>query len=472
MSSLRAGQFAVAAAALLVTTACAELSLPTPEPTLGPSASAVPSRAQAFEPGVITAARVAAGAGRAQGAWLGGGGATRCYLVTVAHAVDAARSASLAFENGASVDATILQSDPSVDLAVLRAEPSGSRAPPDCSPVTPTSDLETAIRSGAGVGYILSLDSTGAALQSPVFLRRRTDTHLAVSPAGGARLTRGLSGSPVLFNDMVVGILVGREGDADGLWRVTRLDYAQSVLPRYLTSAEASPPSEPFDLDLLPDDIRRIAVQARRTEQLAKTAEEDALEVRAKAREAKSIASSLPERQTVGGYRRFRSDSSDNYYWGQVRSYGPNNVRVKAFGFGVSETVVGEDRGNLHFCRFDSGCVGAGVLEYSENRGNSNDLLSWRGEFEDGARRGVGVLRWRKEDDHVIQRIAYLNIREGSKPAPGVWIRASDGYRFEGEIGANWDGLGVLWTADGSIQAIGRWADSEFIEDRTAEVQP
>jgi hypothetical protein len=154
-----------------------------------------------------------------------------CFVVTPRHVADPTLLARVQAEGpGGSRDSLVVVPDRySDDLSVWRITRRVDRS--SCPEWPGTSDVNRALERAARAGksaYVLPWTGSAAGRRVEVTFDQLTLTRFTVRQAGEA-LTRGMSGSPVQVDGMVVGILTAIDaGDDDQVYgEVLRLDYLE-----------------------------------------------------------------------------------------------------------------------------------------------------------------------------------------------------------------------------------------------------
>lgn len=232
-----------------------------------------------------------------------------------------------------------------------------------------------------------------------------------------------------------------------------------------VTTVAPPPAAEPFDITQLPAEYAEIVRQARENKAVAERYAAQGEKVRELAEQAASKAREVSSGRAVNGYSTYKA-TNGNSYAGQVAE---QNGMEKSDGFGVSVTGPGDAFGTTYYCRFilDVGCFGSGVIEYGVNKANSAELESWTGEIGPKGQAGWGHVEWVSKNDSKWPTEAWVHV--GTAEAyPSVWAW-SDGRRYEGEIRNSFNGKGVFWRSDGTVQMIGIWKDGNPVEDFTED---
>ncbi len=194
----------------------------------------------------------------------------------------------------------------------------------------------------------------------------------------------------------------------------------------------------PHSIDRLPADLKTAAEAARRAQASANARA-------AAARDAAAQAETAPGRASIvaaGG------DSYDT----QIASGAPNGYGTRVSG---NPTNEGDRyRGQLR----NGQSVGVGVYDFSDNPGNAGvGALRYEGEHQGDSVGGLGVTYWRNGD------------RFAGEVQPGGVSRGvltfSNGQRYEGELrNGERNGIGIVWSADGTVAMAGRWVNGELVE--------
>lgn len=400
-----------------------------------------------------------------------------CVTLTADHVVERTNNPIITPLKSASSDAVVEASDKSLDLALIKQQ---HEKRDECAALPSVRTISDKILS-ATQREVWHVDSAGNGAPFNVDLTSvSADTiKLALVPGPGApdAFLPGMSGSVVVFDGVPVAILNSVETQVGGQATAARLDAATRRFQKNLPQPTRAKPKkiaknektfDPFDELQLPPFYRNIVKEARTIKARVERLVQEAEKVKRKANDAVSIAKQYPRgSRATNGYAHFTA-SNGNDYAGEARQIG---ITTKSRGYGVSIAGNEKNFGDTYYCRFleDSGCSGPGVIEFATNDGNLNDLEVWKGEMSRGNRAGYGYLRWVKKSQGDYTNEAWYFHTNGAngQEMPGVWI-SSNGKRFEGGIGTNWNGWGVLWNSDGSVRAIGRWADGQFVEDQTA----
>ena len=196
---------------------------------------------------------------------------------------------------------------------------------------------------------------------------------------------------------------------------------------------------QPYNLDLVPAEVKAAAEAARRAQTSANSR---ALQ----ARETASAAEAAP------GAREIIAADGDKYQ-AQISGGAPNGLGVRVSG--GSGNAGDRYRGELR----NGQTAGLGVYEYGSNPGNSSSgALRYEGEHSSDAASGYGVTYWKNGD-------SFAGLGNGPNGVGRGVLTFSNGQRYEGEMrNGTRNGYGVVWSADGSILMAGRWVNGELVE--------
>lgn len=194
----------------------------------------------------------------------------------------------------------------------------------------------------------------------------------------------------------------------------------------------------PHSIDRLPADLKGAAEAARR-------AQASATARAAAARDAAAQAETAPGRASIVA-------AGGDSYDAQISSGAPN-------GYGTRVSGNPTNRGDRYRGQLRNGkSVGVGVYEFSDNPGNAGvGALRYEGEHQGDSVGGLGVTYWRNGD------------RFAGEAQPGGVSRGvltfSNGQRYEGELrNGERNGIGIVWSADGTVAMAGRWVNGELVE--------
>jgi hypothetical protein len=327
---------------------------------------------------------------------------------------------------------------------------------------------------GSGVIAMVSASNT----PSNVFIRIASwgpQTIVIRGASDADRLLAGMSGAPLIVSGRVVGMFAAVKPDGTG--EVLRFEAApESIRAKLAFDGDMRPEAavnvKQHDISQMPDSVRVSVAEARRIRTLSEAMAQQAQLEAERAQAQAELANGLDYNQVLSGVGRFVA-SNGNIYAGQVaQRYGLFTNSTSSRGYGISETRVGDTIGDKRLCQFgeNSGCVGAGVYEWAQNRGNINGFSTWRGEFQNNAIEGLGELTF-KAGGRIFMFRKHDN-RGKIVASEGVW-EYPGGSRFEGRIGNRIE-FGVLWQANGQWQCIGYWnADGQVDVTRNqAEKMP
>ena len=424
---------------------------------LGPAAAS----AQAIDPVYLVAPTGEAGNGVRFQAGDG------CLVVTADHVVESTSRPSVIPLGGVPATGVVVKQNKALDFALISQ--SGLAG---CAQQPTDEAIRRALLGVQREAWVVN--SNGDARPLKVDLISYTDAVLRLQivpnsydPTAPKSFASGMSGGVVVFDGVPVAILQSSLTDKP-IAEARRLDFIRRQFPDvFLVKAAGpakpeKPKAAPFDIAQLPAEYKAIVQKARETKQKVERLEKDALHVRREAEDAALIAQQYPRNDSSHSYAQFDA-SNGNYYAGQIYRVG---VGYGSQGFGVSEVTKGDEVGNKFYCNFvrDEGCTGFGVLYYAENKWNVNGLSQWIGGVNNTGQAGYGHLTWNAE----IGGEAWFN--SSLPPSPGVWI-TKDGLRYEGEIGNNREGLGVLWNKDGSVNTIGVWSGGAVVKNEISRIQ-
>jgi hypothetical protein len=150
-----------------------------------------------------------------------------CFVIAPWHVIQGKPGSVVVGEKGIQAEAEIAYDLQSDDITILKLTPadrqicSGSAWPP-------TTDLEQFLKQG-GETLIRSRNPDGSLSQIQVTVEEINDTFLTLLPGLTSKpITEGLSGSSVILNGRLVGLLLST-GQKDGRGTAVRLDFLDTV---------------------------------------------------------------------------------------------------------------------------------------------------------------------------------------------------------------------------------------------------
>lgn len=397
----------------------------------------------------------------------------QCVVLTAAHEIDQRVSLNVAI-NGANHPASIfwngLRLAEPIDVALLRF---GQPIDASCDSLASSERINEALRKSEGQ---LWLPPVGGQVPTPTVRARLRDVKtltLGSVEFDSPQLTRGISGAPVVFDGLIVGIL---HGNTDRQFLATRLDHLLRVagdelkLRRFDLGQPAA--QKPYDLDSLPAPVSEKVALARKAREEAEVVSRLALEVETRADEAARLAEEEARNST--GFTSNRSSYSTNggdHYAGETnnkRSLFSTTITTYPQGYGVLRSMNGNFKDEVNKCirvGEQGTCKGPMVTLFSPTRS------IWR-RMEIERRNGVpsGPAR-------VVYRsgvVGYVTMQTTAENDNTSWsfsidgvgvLEFSDGRRYEGELknnGAN--GLGAIWDAQGKLIRAGLWEDGKTVD--------
>ncbi|MDO9313735.1 MAG: hypothetical protein Q7T97_04200 [Burkholderiaceae bacterium] len=250
----------------------------------------------------------------------------------------------------------------------------------DCDSLAAPERIEAALRKPEGQ---LWLPPTGGQVATPSVQAKLRDTKtltLAQVESDSSLLTKGVSGAPVVFDGLIVGILLG---NTTRDFRATRLDCLVRVagdevrLRRFDMAMPAA--LTPYDLGALPASIAEEARKARKLRDEAELVSRPAPDLERLADEAARLAEVEATNGTsLSPNRRSYATQGGDRYAGEITTkpslFATTNTTYPQ-GYGVLETLTGPFKGAVNECiRVAEGraCVGPMVTEFSSTRS------SWR----------------------------------------------------------------------------------------------
>lgn len=392
-----------------------------------------------------------------------------CITITADHLLRNSVGATISPARDGYNRANLGSRDGGLDVALLTQPTVQSST----CPVFPTREqIANAIR-GGGVREVRYVDAGGSELVIPVMLLASSATELTLTIQHNPSLAEqpmfkpGMSGSIVVFDGVPVGTLQRITFGQTPKAVATRLDETirmfGSTIPMPATTESRISRHKPYDISILPRKYRDVVLDARKTQRRAEAARKDAEIVMQRARDAADIARQYPRGRAQNGYAHFEADNGNDYA-GQVRQVGSSD---RAHGYGVSITGSVQHKGDEYYCQFEEnkGCAGLGVVIYRTNPSNTTDLEAYYGGLSGSKWVGYGYKSHRDGDAAEW----WLYHDAGGRPNPGVCNeRAGTQRRYQGYMRNGWwDGLGVLWDADGQVQMIGTWAEGMVQTDET-----
>jgi hypothetical protein len=374
----------------------------------------------------------------------------KCMTVTAWHVIEGTSQPSISPIRSPEDLALVVKTRSGMDVGLARQDNPQSRT---CAPFPTDEAIRDALLGTQREVWYVTMNKDAVIVKVDLVGYTDTELQLQISPNAApgrpSNFIPGMSGGLVVFNGVPVATLKWL-ATASPTAAATRLDYIKREFGEELVTRTPQPMPQrkyaPFAVEQLPADYQLIVKQARSNRSRAEAIARDAEANKRKAEDASFIAQKNTKGVVVSGYAHFDSDSSPNYYAGQVYQVG---VRFGSQGFGVAEVVKGAAVGTKNYCRFmrDTGCEGPGVIVYGTNDANKSNYATLQGNFADGKPVGLGHIVWKTGAETW----------SGANPepaAPGVW-KTDDGRTYEGEIAANWNGKGVLWDKDGALIAFG-----------------
>ncbi len=378
-----------------------------------------------------------------------------CRLLTVAHLNEKARDRALTMrdrnypEVGFRVDVDL--EEKSTDILV--SESLRSSYFTGCPGLPAPESADYAI---SGLLDLVVATSSGEQERVLAHATRISAAYLEVRPVHPEqRFRSGMSGAPLVINGTPVALLqsVSEEGRLAVARRLDNLPgSALSLLSRSASWGAAVPAArQPYDESQLPDTIRTLVREARRTRERVESVAQAARLTRDRAAETRRKAELVGGFNSArDGYANLRFDDGARYS-GEVLVEGST---LRRFGYGVFE-ASGPDSGNVYYCEHGRNglCQRYGVWDFGRND-NAGFLVQWEGAFDSkGNVGGDGVATLRNSDKIYQRRDRDAN---GALVArPGVWA-LGDGRRFEGVLASIFV-EGVLWDKDGQVICVGFW---------------
>lgn len=287
-----------------------------------------------------------------------------------------------------------------------------------------------------------------------------------------------MSGSIIVIDGVPVGYVISADTD-QAILKVRRFDYLRSKRPDDFIGGRndeenkinkrpaAAINRDAYSIIDLPDELVSAIKEARRNRATINKIVVEAENIKQLAIESANEADRLPS-QTRRNRLIRSSTRSGSYYRGQAS--GTDEGGWKADGYGISKRGDGINNGDEYYCLFgkSSSCQGIGVVKYSINSGNHNNLDSYYGTLKDGNRDGLGLTKLNCDmlekgsayeffQNHNYEKIEKIYFGE---------INYCDGKKYEGGLTGNGriNGLGILWNKNGTINNYGIYKDGYIIE--------
>lgn len=396
-----------------------------------------------------------------------------CVVVTAAHEIDRRVSMNVAV-NGQPRPAALwwngLRSPEAIDIALLRLNSSDLS---DCEPLATPERMASALRTAEGQ---LWLPSVGGEVLTPGVRTTRRDaktlTLSLVDPASSPT-TKGVSGAPVVFDGVIVGVM---RGNTDRQFLATRLDHLLRVAGEEVRLRRLDAPVAvslvPYDLAGLPGPVAEAVRKARQLREEAELVSRLAQDVERRADDAARQAEEEAKNGTGGNSNRSSyATTGGNRYAGEVNrksSLLSSTVTTYPQGYGVLSTLTGPFKGGVKKCIWvneGTGCRGPMVEELSLKGGNWKRIeIDWQEDLRSAPARVLfrsGVI------GHVTVQIRSNPDTGGHSytvVGEGVYDFV-DGRRYEGAVNGNGgNGLGVQWDANGRAVRAGLWKDGNAVD--------